>query len=82
MKRFLIAGLSGEFRYMVTDWNEEDIDFNETEIDVLGTFNLTVNHTRRLSSDWYVGSALYYRPDDLSEEYKDILGGIRVNYAF
>ena len=82
MKRFLIAGLSGEFRYMVTDWNEEDIDFNETEIDVLGTFNLTVNHTRRLSSDWYVGSALYYRPDDLSEEYKDIFGGIRVNYAF
>ena len=82
MKRFLTVGLSGEFRYMVTSWEEEGGSFDEKETDILGTLNLTVNHTKRLSSEWYGGTALYFRPDNLSDEYKDIFGGIRVNYAF
>jgi len=82
MSRFLILGLSGEFRYLTTSWDENDEEIEEEEYDVLGSANLHVNHTKHWSSDWYVGSALYYRPDNLSDEYKDIYGGIRVNYVF
>ena len=82
LKRILVLGLSGELRYMTIDWEEDGISENETETDVLGNVNLRVNHTKRLSTDWYTGTALYYRPDNLSDEYKDIYAGIRVNYVF
>ena len=57
-------------------------DFDEEETDVLGKINLRVNHNKHFYSDWYVGSAIYYRPDYLSNEYKDIYGGINLNYVF
>ena len=82
MDRFLLLGLSGEFRYLTASWEEEDDDVEEKETDILGNISLTVNHTKRLSSEWYAGAGLYYRPDNLSNEYKDIYGGIRVNYQF
>jgi hypothetical protein len=82
LKRFLVLGLSGELRYMTIDWEEDGVSEDETETDVLGNVNLRVNHTKRLSTDWYTGTALYYRPDNLSDEYKDIYAGIRVNYVF
>lgn len=82
LKRFLVLGLSGEFRYMTIDWEENGISEDETETDVLGNVNLRVNHSKRLSTDWYTGTALYYHPDNLSDEYKDIYAGIRVNYVF
>ena len=82
MDRFLVLGLSGEFRYLTASWEEEDEDAEEKETDILGNVCLTVNHTKRLSSEWYAGTGLYFRPDNLSNEYKDIYGGIRVNYAF
>lgn len=82
MNRFLILGLSGEFRYLTTEWEENDEKFDESEYDLLGSANLHVNHNSRWSSDWYVGAAMYYRPDNLSDEYKDIYGGVRVNYIF
>ena len=82
LRRFLILGLSGEFRYMKTDWEEDGENIDETETDVLGSASLRVNHTKRLSTEWYTGAALYYRPDNISDEYKDIYGGVRVNYVF
>ena len=82
MKRFLVLGLSGEFRYLTIDWEEDGVSEDETETDVLGNVNLRVNHTKRLSTEWYTGAALYYRPDNMSDEYKDIYGGVRVNYVF
>ena len=82
LKRFLVLGISGEFRYLTIDWEEDGFSEDETETDVLGNVNLRVNHTKRLSTDWYTGTALYYRPDNLSDEYKDIYAGIRVNYVF
>lgn len=82
MNRFLILGLNGEFRHMVTSWEEGKKDYDETETDVLGGINLRVNHTKHFYSDWNVGSAFYYRPDDLSSEYKDLFAGIRLNYVF
>lgn len=82
MNRFLILGLNGEFRYLTTEWDENEETVDESEYDVLGSANLRVNHNQHWSSDWYVGTAMYYRPDNLSDEYKDIYGGIRVNYVF
>jgi hypothetical protein len=78
----LVLGLSGEFRYLTIDWEEDGVSEDETETDVLGNVNLRVNHTKRLSTEWYTGAALYYRPDNMSDEYKDIYGGVRVNYVF
>ena len=85
--RFFILGVNAEFRYLTTDWQEETIDeevytVEESEMDVLGNINLRVNHTKHLYSEWYTGAAMYYRPDNLSDEYKDIYGGVRVNYVF
>ncbi len=82
MNRFMILSLNGQFRYMLTEWNEYDEDFDEEEMDVLGKINLRFNHNKHFYSDWYVGSAIYYRPDYLSNEYKDIYGGINLNYVF
>ena len=82
MKRFLVLDLMGQFRYMTTSWEEADKDIDEKEYDILGEARLTVNHTKNLSSQWYAGTAVYFRPDNLSDEYKDIYGGVRVNYAF
>ena len=82
MSRFMILSLNGQFRYMLTEWTESNKDFDEEEMDVLGKLNLRFNHSKHLYSDWYVGSAIYYRPDYLSNEYKDIYGGINLNYVF
>jgi hypothetical protein len=82
LRRFLIVGISGEFRYETTEWEENDRSKDETETDVLGSLNLRLNHTKHLSTEWYGGTALYFRPDNLSDEYKDIYGGVRVNYVF
>ncbi|MCQ2061358.1 MAG: hypothetical protein MJY47_07215 [Fibrobacter sp.] len=82
MNRFLILSGSGDFRYMITDWEESGKDFDESEMDILGKINLRVNHTKHLYSEWYTGAAIYYRPDNLSCEYKDVYGGINVNYVF
>ena len=80
--RLLILTLNGQFRYMVTEWTESDKDLDEEEMDVLGKVNLRVNHNKHFYSDWFVGSAFFYRPDYLSNEYKDIYGGINLNYVF
>ena len=82
LRRFLIVGISGEFRHQTTEWEENDKSLSEDETDILGNLNLRLNHTKHLSTEWYGGSALYFRPDNLSDEYKDIYGGIRVNYVF
>ena len=82
LNRFLIFTLNGQFRYMLTEWTESEENFDEEEMDVLGKLNVRVNHNKHFYSDWYVGSAIYYRPDYLTNEYKDIYGGINLNYVF
>jgi len=82
MNRFLILGINGEFRYMTTDWESGDEEFNESETDVLSALNLRINHTKHFYSEWYTGTAFYYHPDDLASQYKDIYAGINLNYVF
>ena len=81
-KRFLILTLNGQFRYMLTEWTESGEDYDESESDILGKINLRVNHNKHFYSDWFTGAAVYYRPDYLSNEYKDIYYGININYVF
>ena len=82
LQNFLVLNLGGEFRYMATDWEEGDEEFDESETDLLGNVSLRVNHTKRFYSVWNFGAAGYYRPDDLSSEYRDIFGGVQLNYIF
>lgn len=82
MNRFMVLGANGTFRYLTTSWKQNGEKSGEDEIDVLGNVNLLINHTKRLNTEWYAGAAMYYRPDNLFNEYKDIFGGVRVNYAF
>ena len=81
-KNFFVLGLNGEFRYMTTSWEEHSEDFDETETDLLGDVSLRVNHTKRFYSVWNLGAASYWRPDDLSSEYRDFFGGVQLNYVF
>ena len=82
LRRFLVLELGGSFRYLSSTWEDNGTDFNETETDLIGNIGLTVNHTEHLSSEWYCGGALYLRPDSPEDEYKDVYGGVRVNYIF
>lgn len=82
MNRFLILGANGTFRYLTTSWTQDGKDENETETDVLGNVKVRINHTNHLNSEWYLGTAMYYRPENLGNEYKDAFGGVRVNYVF
>lgn len=80
--RFVILSLNGQFRYMLTEWTESEEDYDEEEMDVLGKLNVRINHNKHFYSDWYVGTGIFYRPDYLANEYKDIYGGINLNYVF
>ncbi|MCQ2098521.1 MAG: hypothetical protein MJY87_11350 [Fibrobacter sp.] len=80
--KFFVLGANFQFRHQNTSWDEDGDEVEEAETDILGSVNLRVNHTRKLYSEWFTGAALYYRPDNRSDEYKDIYGGVRVYYSF
>ena len=80
--RLLVPGISGSLRYLTIDWEDNGEKIDETEIDAIINANLRINHTKHLNTEWYMGGALYSRPDNKSDEYKDFFGGIRVNYVF
>lgn len=82
MNRFMILSLGAEYRYMITEWEEFGRNKTEEETDVLGDVKLRVNHSGHFYSEWNVGTALYYRPDNLSSQYKDLYCGINLNYVF
>lgn len=79
---FFVLGVNAGFRYMTTDWEEEDESYDETETDILGGVNLRVNHNKRFYTEWYTGTAIYLRPDNLSNEYNDIYLGVNAHFVF
>jgi hypothetical protein len=79
---FFVLGVNGGFRYMSTDWEEDDESYDETETDILGSVNLRINHNKRFYTEWYTGTAIYFRPDNLSNEYKDIYVGANAHFVF
>ena len=82
LDKFLMLGANFQFRHLITSWDEGEDETEESETDILGSVSLRINHSKRLYSEWFTGAALYYRPDNLSDEYKDIYGGVRVYYTF
>ena len=82
MERFLILGVNVGFRYMSTDWEEDGESFDETETDITASANLRVNHNKKFYTEWYAGTGLFFRPDNLSNEYKDIYVGVNAFYVF
>ena len=80
--RFFVLGVNLGFRYMSTDWEEEGEDFSETETDFVGSANFRVNHTKKFYTEWMAGTALYFRPENLSNEYTDIYFGVNAHYVF
>lgn len=82
LRNYLVFGINGDFRYMATTWEEDRKDHSETETDFIGSASLRINHSEHFYSEWVVGTGIYYRPDYLSNEYKDIYGGINLNYTF
>ncbi|MBQ3715480.1 MAG: hypothetical protein II892_07855 [Fibrobacter sp.] len=82
LQEFLVLGLNGEFRYMATTWEEENMDASEKESDFIGSASLRINHSKHFYSEWVVGAGIFYRPDNLSNEYKDVYDGLNLNYTF
>lgn len=80
--KFFILGLGAQFRYMTSTWDENEESVDATEMDIETGVNFRVNHTKKFSSEWNVGFTYDARPDNLSNEYKDIFGGVRLNYVF
>lgn len=82
LRNYLVFGINGEFRYMATTWEEDRKDYSETETDFIGNMSLRINHSEHFYSEWVVGTGIYYRPDYLNNEYKDIYGGLNLSYTF
>ena len=82
MSRFLILDISSSFRYMNTGWKEAGEDVKETEMDILSNVNVRMNHNKKFYTEWFVGSAVYFRPDNKSNEYSDIYMGVNAHYVF
>ena len=82
MNEFLVFGINGEFRYMATTWEENRKDESEKETDFIGSTSLRINHSKHFYSEWVFGAGIFYRPDNLSNEYKDVYGGLNLNYTF
>lgn len=82
LRDFLVFGINGEFRYMATTWEENKKEANERETDFIGSASLRINHSEHFYSEWIVGTGIFYRPDNLSNEYKDVYGGLNLSYTF
>ena len=80
--RFFILSVNASFRYMSTEWEEDGKSYDETETDILGSANLRVNHNKKFYTEWYLGTGLYFRPDNLSNEYNDFYIGVDAHYVF
>lgn len=79
---FFTLSLNGDMCYTITTWDEQGIDQKEKELDLLGDFHFRVNHSSHFYSEYFIGAGFYHRPENLSNEYKDVFGGINLNYTF
>lgn len=81
-KNFTTLFLEGSFREEIFRRSEENDALRELEIDAEGQITLRIHHSKALYSDWTLGTAYYYRPDNRSNEYKDFLGSASLHYEF
>ena len=79
---FLDLMLHGNIRQNFMSREEDDQDVDEMEMDLDLSAGLKFQLTEKLSMECSWGMFLNYRPDNESEDYRDIYGALSVNYDF
>ena len=79
---FLDLMLHGNIRQNFMSRKEDGKDVHEMEMDVDLSAGLKFQFTERLGTEFTFGTFLNYRPDNESEDYRDIYGSVSVNYDF
>lgn len=79
---FLDLLLHGNIRQNFMSRKEEGKSVDEMEMDMDFSAGLKFQWTEKLSTELTAGAFFNYRPDNASEDYRDIYGSISVNYDF
>jgi hypothetical protein len=79
---FLDLMLHGNIRQNIMSREEDGQDVDEMEMDLDLSAGLKFQLTEKLSMECSWGMFLNYRPDNESEDYRDIYGALSVNYDF
>lgn len=82
MNQFMELTLNGSVRQNFLDYEINKVSYDEMELDVDGSMALRFNHTENLYTEWTLGTVMNYRPDNKSDQYKDIYGIASLNYSF
>ena len=79
---FLDLMLHGSIRqnFMSREENGQDVDEMEMDLDLSAGAKFQL--TEKLSTECTLGAFFNYRPDNASEDYRDIYGSVSVNYDF
>ena len=79
---FLDLMLHGNIRQIFMSRKESGKDVDEMEMDLDFSAGTKFQLTERLSTECTLGAFFNYRPDNKSEDYRDIYGSVSVNYDF
>ena len=79
---FLDLLLQGNIRQNFMSREEEGKTIDEMEMDLDVSLGLKFQLTERLGTEWTVGAFFNNRPDNKSEDYRDIYGMASVTYDF
>ena len=79
---FIDLMLNGSIRQNFMSRKEEGKTVEEMEMDLDLSAGLRFQLTERLSNEWMFGAFFNHRPDNKSEDYRDIYGSISVNLDF
>ena len=79
---FLDLLLQGNIRQNFMSREEEGKTIDEMEMDLDVSLGLRFQLTERLGTEWTVGAFFNNRPDNKSEDYRDIYGMASVTYDF
>ena len=83
LDRFLVIGVSGDWRIMESRWHEADgSNPQEKEQDRIAEISVRANHSARLYTEYAVRGEEYLRPDNLQNEYRDLSASVDVHYGF
>ena len=79
---FIDLMLNGSIRQNFMSRQEEGKLVEEMELDLDLSAGLRFQLTERLSNEWIFGAFFNHRPDDKSQDYRDIYGSMSVNLDF
>ena len=77
-----LIAFAGKNGIKLTEEQAEKYLAQMTEMDVDLSAGLKFQFTERLGTEFTFGTFLNYRPDNESEDYRDIYGSVSVNYDF